>query len=426
MKNLKQRNNSVILDIGKTHIKIILFDTINFKELVTYQTKNKILDTTPYPHFDLEFMKSFIITSLKKISKEFPVDTIFTSTHGACLVLLGKDKLILPVLDYEHDGPDEVRSEYDKTRLPFHLSGTPAMPAGLNLGAQIYWLNKGFPDEFAKVDTILFWPQYWSYWLCGVVASEISYASSHSDLWNINENKFIDLKNYEISPKVNFPNIKPASEILGPIKKNLAQEMGLSEDVMIYCGGHDSSLTLASAYLKFELPVTVISTGTWITVFSIGKKSINIKEQKGVMISCDCFRNKIPNFRFPGGKIYENNLKTVNKLKNMKLGLNSSDIDLINFEDIEGAKFIDNKSNKEIKLDEFNYEGVEHTISEVLAKKTLLGLEMIEADGKILLSGPFIKNKSYLSMIKNNWKNSVIIEDDYLGLCNGIANLINN
>ena len=121
MKNLKQRNNSVILDIGKTHIKIILFDTINFKELVTYQTKNKILDTTPYPHFDLEFMKSFIITSLKKISKEFPVDTIFTSTHGACLALLGKDKLILPVLDYEHDGPDEVRSEYDKTRLPFHL-----------------------------------------------------------------------------------------------------------------------------------------------------------------------------------------------------------------------------------------------------------------------------------------------------------------
>ena len=51
---------------------------------------------------------------------------------------------------------------------------------------------------------------------------------------------------------------------------------------------------------------------------------------------------------------------------------------------------------------------------------------MIEANGKILLSGPFIKNKSYLNMIKNNWKNSVIIEDDYLGLCNGIANLINN
>lgn len=426
MKNLKQRNNSVILDIGKTHIKIILFDTINFKELIAYQTKNKILDITPYPHFDLDFIKSFIVSSIKKISKEFPVDTIFASTHGACLALLGKDKLILPVLDYEHDGPDEIRSEYDKTRLPFHSTGTPAMPAGLNLAAQIYWQNKRFPDEFAKVDTILFWPQYWSYWLCGVAASEISFASSHSDLWNINESQFIDLKNYGIGSKVKFPKIRSASEILGPIKKNLAQEMGLSKEIMIYCGGHDSSLTLASAYLNYELPITVISTGTWITVFSIGKNGVNVNEQKGVMVSCDCFGNEVPNFRFPGGKIYENHLKRKNEFKKKNLELSLSDIELINFEDIESAKFINNKSNKEITFDEFNYESIEYTISKVLAKKTLLGLEMIDADGKILLSGPFIHNKNFLNVIKNNWENSVIIEDGYLGLCNGIACLINN
>mgnify|MGYP000307949206 CR=1 FL=1 len=319
--------------IGKTHIKIILFDTINFKELIAYQTKNKILDITPYPHFDLDFIKSFIVSSIKKISKEFPVDTIFASTHGACLALLGKDKLILPVLDYEHDGPDEIRSEYDKTRLPFHSTGTPAMPAGLNLAAQIYWQNKRFPDEFAKVDTILFWPQYWSYWLCGVAASEISFASSHSDLWNINESQFIDLKNYGIGTKVKFPKIRSASEILGPIKKNLAQEMGLSKEIMIYCGGHDSSLTLASAYLNYELPITVISTGTWITVFSIGKNGVNVNEQKGVMVSCDCFGNEVPNFRFPGGKIYENHLKRKNEFKKKNLELSLSDIELINFED---------------------------------------------------------------------------------------------
>ena len=51
---------------------------------------------------------------------------------------------------------------------------------------------------------------------------------------------------------------------------------------------------------------------------------------------------------------------------------------------------------------------------------------MIDADGKILLSGPFIHNKNFLNVIKNNWENSVIIEDGYLGLCNGIACLINN
>ena len=426
MTNLKERNNTAILDIGKTHIKLILFDTFNFKELAVYQTKNNILNTTPYPHYDLHSMESFIISSLKKISKNFPIDTIFTSTHGACLALIGNEKLVLPILDYEYEGPEEISEDYEKTRLSFSCTGTPRMAAGLNLAAQIYWQNKKFSSEFGQVDTILFWPQYWSYWLSGVMASEISYASSHSDLWNIRENEFIDLSNYKISSKVKFPKIRPASEILGPIKKDLAEKTGLSEKVMIYCGGHDSSLTLASAYLNYQLPITVLSTGTWITVFSIKKNNDHINNQNGVMISCDCFGNKIPNFRFPGGKIFENNLKIENKSKQKRLDISLSDIDLINFEDMENAKFINNKTNKQIRFDDINYENANYLISEVLAKQTLTGLENINADGKILISGPFINNNNFLNMLKKNWTNSIIIEDSHLGLCNGIASLINS
>ena len=185
MKTDNNSNNIAILDIGKTHAKVILFDANEMEELAVYQKKNEIVNNSIYPHFDIKNLKRFIISSLQKISKNFQVNSIFTSTHGACMALMSKGELALPVLDYEFEGPDQYRDEYNDIRPNFSQSGSPRMDSGLNLGAQLFWQSKNFPEKFAMVDQILFWPQFWSYWLSGIAASEISYASSHSDLWDI-------------------------------------------------------------------------------------------------------------------------------------------------------------------------------------------------------------------------------------------------
>ena len=173
MKIVNKSNNIAILDIGKTHAKVILFDANEMEELVVYQKKNQILNSSIYPHYDIEGLKEFIISSLQKIVKKFHINSIFTSTHGACMALMSKGELALPVLDYEYEGPDQCRDEYDDIRPDFSQSGSPRMDLGLNLGAQIFWQSKNFPERFAKVDQILFWPKFWSYWLTGIAASEI-------------------------------------------------------------------------------------------------------------------------------------------------------------------------------------------------------------------------------------------------------------
>ena len=150
MKTKNSRNNIVVLDIGKTHAKVILFDAIELKELAVFQSNNNILEDSLYPHFDVESLKAFIIKSLSELSKKFFVDSIFTSAHGACIALMSKGELALPVLDYEFQGPDQLKQEYDGIRPAFSQTGTPRMDAGLNLGAQIYWQNKFFSDDFAK------------------------------------------------------------------------------------------------------------------------------------------------------------------------------------------------------------------------------------------------------------------------------------
>ena len=97
------------------------------EELVMYQTKNNILNDDIYPHYDVESLKKFFITSLQRIAKSFDVTSIFTSTHGACIALMSKGTLALPVLDYEFDGPDQYNDEYNEIRPKFDQTGSPRM-----------------------------------------------------------------------------------------------------------------------------------------------------------------------------------------------------------------------------------------------------------------------------------------------------------
>ena len=85
---------------------------------------------------------------------------------------------------------------------------------------------------------------------------------------------------------------------------------------------------MISASFNQDLPCTILSTGTWITIFALGSDKFEIPEQPGLMISCDCFGHLVPNFRFPAGKIYENLLNDSNELSENKLNLTSSDITL--------------------------------------------------------------------------------------------------
>ena len=426
MKTKNSRNNIAVLDIGKTHAKVILFDAIELKELAIFQSNNNILEDSLYPHFNVELLKSFIISSLGELAKKFPVDSIFTSTHGACMALMSKGELALPILDYEFHGPNQLKGEYDEKRPAFSQTGTPRMDAGLNLGAQIYWQNKFFSDDFAKVDQILFWPQFWSYWLSGIAASEISYASSHSDLWDIKKKKFIDLNTYGIDSKVKYPPLRSAAAILGPLRKDLAHKTGLPENIPIYCGAHDSSLALVSASINQPLPCTILSTGTWVTLFALGSNKTDIREQPGLMISCDCFGSLVPNFRFPAGKIYENLMQKQNKNVVEGSTIEASDVSLINFENAEKAQLIYKRSNLEINFQDINTLEQERVISQILANQTLIGSEMIGAEGPMICSGPFVNNQVYLNTIKQNWSSNIFCEDDHLGLCKGIASLVKN
>ena len=187
------RHNAVI-DIGKTNAKLALVDLAARAEIAVSTRPNRVIPGPPWPHFDTEGHWQFILAGLRDLHARHGVDAISVTTHGASGVLLdAKGGLAAPVLDYEHTGPDGRTAAYDALRPDFALTGSPRLPMGLNLGAQLHYQKTAFPELFGKVATILTYPQYWADRLTGIAANERTSLGCHTDLWLPFEERYSDL-----------------------------------------------------------------------------------------------------------------------------------------------------------------------------------------------------------------------------------------
>lgn len=156
-----------IIDIGKTNTRAILADLTAQREIAQHRVENRVRSGPPYPHLDVEAQAGFILRALADFAARGPLAGVMVIGHGATVALVDDDGLVMPVLDYEYPGPDELADEYDRLRPPFTQTGSPRMAGGLNIGAQLHWLRTRFPQQMARARHALFWPQYWTWRLTG-------------------------------------------------------------------------------------------------------------------------------------------------------------------------------------------------------------------------------------------------------------------
>lgn len=150
-----------VIDIGKTNAKLALVDGASLSEIAVVTRPNRPLPGPPWPHVDLEGHWQFFLTHLATFQRDHGVDAISVTTHGAAAVLLEADgHVAVPMLDYEHGGPDALADQYDALRPDFAQTGSPRLPVGLNLGAQLHWLLQGQPGLRDRLAHVVTYPQY--------------------------------------------------------------------------------------------------------------------------------------------------------------------------------------------------------------------------------------------------------------------------
>lgn len=182
--SLPRPKATIVLDIGKTNVKLALVDETSHATLAMRTMPNEVRRDGLYPHFDTDRTWDWLVAGLTEYAGKAEVGCISTTTHGACAAVVDDDGLVLPILDYEYNGPDSVSDSYRPLRGAFWETLSPDLPGGLNVGRQLYWLQGSFPSAFGRATAILFYPQYWVWRLSRKKVSEPTSLGCHTDLWN--------------------------------------------------------------------------------------------------------------------------------------------------------------------------------------------------------------------------------------------------
>ncbi|MCX7645278.1 MAG: FGGY-family carbohydrate kinase [Rhodobacteraceae bacterium] len=294
-----------VIDIGKTNAKLALVDLADLREVAVLTRPNRVLPGPPWPHFDVEGHWAFLLEGLRALHRAHGIDAISVTTHGAAAALIAADgRLAAPVLDYEHPGPEAVSAAYDAIRPPFAETGSPRLPLGLNLGAQLHWQFLTDPGLRDRTAAIVTYPQFWGLRLTGVAATDVTSLGCHTDLWNPNEGRFSGLVGRLGLEGLLAPPRRPA-EVLGPVLPEVAAAAGLAPGTPVLCGIHDSNASLLPHLHAHAPPFSVVSTGTWVVSMAVGGRPVALDPARDTLINVNAFGAAVPSARFMGGREHD-------------------------------------------------------------------------------------------------------------------------
>jgi L-fuculokinase len=293
-----------VFDVGKTNIKLVVFDRRG-AVLAERSASNIPLapdSEWPYLRADTEGAWSFLIGALKELGARFTIEAISTTTHGCAGVLMRSDGPALPPLDYEFDGFADIDADYDAARPLFDEARSPHLSRGLNLGRHIFYYERCYPAQFKEATAFLTYAQYFGWRLGGTMASEVTSLGAHTDLWRPNEGDLSSMVD-TLGWRRLFPPMRKAWDTLGTLKPEVADATGLSADVRIICGAHDSNASLVPHLLSRRDPFTVISTGTWVIIMAVGGTA-RFDPEADMLANVDVRGEPVPTARFMGGREY--------------------------------------------------------------------------------------------------------------------------
>jgi sugar (pentulose or hexulose) kinase len=411
-----------VIDVGKTNAKLALVDA-NLREIAVVTRPNQVLQGPPWPHIDLEGHWQFFLHHLAEFHARWGVDAISVTTHGAAAVLLdAQGALAAPMLDYEHGGPDDLADDYDAIRPDFAQTGSPRLPRGLNLGAQLHWMFAQDADLGARTAHLLTYPQYWGWRLTGQMACDLCSLGCHTDLWLPGEGQFSPLVDrLGLTGKIAPPR-KPQEVLLGQLRPALALQTGLRPDTRVSVGIHDSNASLYP-YLARQGAFSVVSTGTWVVAMAIGGADVAPDPGRDVLINVAASGQAVPSARFMGGREYEmiRQGRDVTPDKTAAAAVLAGGIMLLPAVQQGSGPFPDARMRWTPAPQTEAQEML--ALSWYLALMTRSCLDLTGAKGPVIVEGPFARNRDYLAMLAAVSPDGVAIAPSATGTSAGAAML---
>lgn len=302
-----ERAFAIVVDVGKSLSKVTLWSRAG--EVLDRQLRaNARVEDSGLARLDVHGIGDWLIEVLRRYAGE-GVEVIIPVAHGAGVAALVDDTLAFAPLDYEQPIPAEILTAYRRLRDPFAVTGSPPLPDGLNLGAQLFWLQSLYPQRFVQ-SVLMPWPQYWTWFLTGTAASEVTSLGCHSDLWDPSASTFSPMAQ-KLGWADRFATRFHASQRVGGLCPQLAAATGLPATVSVLAGLHDSNAALLASRTFPDVAdeeATLLSTGTWFVAMRSARGSFDtasLPANRDCLVNVDIDGRAVPSSRFMGGREIE-------------------------------------------------------------------------------------------------------------------------
>ena len=250
----------LIFDIGKTNKKALVLD-INGQMVASQAQKiETLVDEDGFPCENLPALTDWLLRTLDGYLADsaYQVVAVNVSAYGATWVHTdASGHPLTPVYDYLKPIPAEWMERFyaqngGKETL---CIATASPPLGmLNAGVHLMWLKEYQPSVFESVKWSLQLPQYLSFLISGIAATERTSLGCHTALWNFRENDYHA-----------WTGENDVQKKLPPIYATSSTETVTRHGQTFQCGVgiHDSSAALATFLEAVDEPFLLVSTGTW-------------------------------------------------------------------------------------------------------------------------------------------------------------------
>ncbi len=300
-----------VIDIGKTNKKVLLFS----RDLELLDSVYKSFDEYEEDgirYEDVENAFHWILDQLAAFSPSYRIEAISVTTHGATAMCLDKDgNLAVPPVAYTTEADEAFRNEFfERFGSPEELqreTATAEVGSLVNLGKLIFFLQKKWPQQFADVEQILYYPQYFGFRLTGRAGAEPTYTGCHTYLYDVRNHQPSSVaRGLGVADKIPF-DISRSWETLGTLTPEIAERTGIDADCVVTMGIHDSNASLLPYLVQGYDNFVLNSTGTWCVAMHPTERVDFRADELGKLVfyNLDAFFNPVKTSIFMGGQEFE-------------------------------------------------------------------------------------------------------------------------
>ena len=255
--------NYLAIDIGASSGRHIVgwMEDGTFRTEEVYRFPNSVQRVDGHLEWDIDHLFRSVKEGIREAFRRYPkIESLSIDTWAVDYVLLKEGEPIYPVYAYRDERTRAVIPEVHDI-LPFETlyarTGIQFQP--FNSIYQLYEDKKS--GRLAQAEDFLMIPEYLLFRLCGLKAREYTNATS-TGLVNA-ETKEYDPEILQALglPRRMFPHLRTPGTVLGPLKEDIAAEVGGQTDVVL-CATHDTASAVEGIPME-EGNAPFLSSGTW-------------------------------------------------------------------------------------------------------------------------------------------------------------------